>query len=104
MNNEEIVNTLLKQTNNCVGNAMNLVQDTVEKLEKIDKIGVEKFLNKANEGVDESDGQDYLIVNDKVFDWKKLRNPEVLDEFITMALESMSNEESKNKLKSILLG
>ena len=91
MRNTDIVNNLLKKTNNDTGKAMNLVQDIVEKFEEYDKEGVEKFFTKVNEGV-----------NDVLFDWRELKKPEVVDELVTLALNCMKTEENKNKLSTML--
>ena len=102
MRNTDIVNNLLKKTNNDTGKAMNLVQDIVEKFEEYDKEGVEKFFTKVNEGVQETEGEDCLIVNDVLFDWRELKKPEVVDELVTLALNCMKTEENKNKLSTML--
>jgi len=102
LKHKEIVDNLLSQTKS-VGEAMNLIQDIVEQIEDYDKTGMERFFDKCKEEYDESEGQDYSIVNGILVDWKELNKPEVLGEFVELALNSMSNNTSREKLREILL-
>ena len=94
----EIVEHLLEKVNS-VSAAMDLVQDIVEEMEEIDSNGTAKFFSTVNRDAAESEGQDFLIVNSKLVDWKQLDRKEVLGELIELAINSMSS----NKNKQILI-
>lgn len=102
LKHKEIVDKLLSQAKS-VGEAMNLVQDIVVELKNYDQVGVQRFFDKCQEEFDEAEGQDYSIVNGILVDWKELNKPEVLGEFVELALNSMSNNTSREKLREILL-
>lgn len=101
LKHKEIVDKLMAKCDS-TGAAMNMVQDIVEKLEEDDSKGVEKFFNQINKEVEETKGQDCLLVNDVLFDWKQLNRPEIVGELVDLALNCMSNETNKNKLRNIL--
>ena len=56
-----------------------------------------------NKEMKKTEGQDCLLVNGVLFDWKQFNRPEMLGELIDLALNCMSNENSKNKLENMLL-
>lgn len=101
LKHKEIVDHLLKKVNSVAG-AMDLVQDIVEEMEEIDSDGAAKFFSTVNRDAAESDGQDFLIVNSKLVDWKQLDRKEVLGELVELAINSMSNDESREILKAKL--
>lgn len=102
LKHKNIVNKLLKKYND-ICTAMNKVQDIVEKLQEDDPKGVNKFFNKINKEMKKTEGQDCLLVNGVLFDWKQFNRPEMLGELTDLALNCMSNENSKNKLENMLL-
>lgn len=102
LKHKEIVDHILKKVNS-VSAAMDLVQDIVEEMEEIDSVGVSKFFNIVNREVAESDGQDFLIVNGKLVDWKQLDKEEVLGELVELAMNSMSNENCRKILQEKLI-
>ena len=101
LKHKEIVNNLLKRTNKVI-TAMNLVQYIVEKVTENDPKGVKKFFNQINREVAETEGQDFLLVNGVLFDWKEFNRPEMLGELIDLALNCMSNEFSRKRLENML--
>lgn len=103
MKHNEIVKNLLNKTDKNVPRAMNLVQDIILDIEKDDKKGMIRFFERMVEETEKTDGQDCLIINGVVFDWKECNKPEMLDEFVDMALNSMRTENSRNKLNSLFM-
>jgi len=104
LKHKSIVDKLFKKCNNDTGATMNMVQEIVLQHKDYDPKGVEKFFIKIKKEVEETEGQDCLLVNDVLFDWKELKRPEPVGELIDLALNSMSNETSKNKLENMLIG
>lgn len=50
----------------------------------------------------ETKGQDCMLVNGVLFDWKELRKPEIVGEFIDLVFNCMSGENSRKKLENML--
>ena len=102
LKHKEIVNHILEKVNS-VSAGMDLVQDIVEEMEEIDSNGTAKFFSTVNRDAAESDGQDFLIINGKLVDWKQLDRKEVLGELVELAMNSMSNEKCRKILQEKLI-
>lgn len=101
LKHKDIVDKLMKKCGNAPA-SMNYIQDVVKEHMKVDKQGVERFFDKISQEDEETKGQDCMLVNGILFDWKELNKPKIVEEFIELALNCMSEDNSRKKLESML--
>lgn len=103
MKNQKIVEHLLKKTNGDVPAAMDFAQPIIRKVTEMDEEGVDKFFITVHKEMALVEDEDCMLINGRVFDWKESQNPELLDELIDLAINSMSTKDSREELKKVLL-
>ena len=80
----------LKDKYKSTGKVLQLIYDSA--LEQIEIPSVRNFIEYYQKEYSETEGEDCIIINGRLFDWKELESNEVIVEFLNLMRRYMSDE------------
>ena len=89
MKNECIKLLLKKFESN--GERLNYIQDIMDELRSVDKIGTDNFFIKLNKDIDSTDCEDGMTINSVYFDWKDFEKVDVLHAMLNLVQSKLSD-------------
>lgn len=85
-----LISNELKSKYNSTSLVLQKIYDTATIF--IDDISVQRFLNKCQEEYNTTEGEDCMVVNGRLFDWKEFESVDIIIEFLRLLNSYVSEE------------